>query len=82
MDSSKDKRNFYVPLCIMVSDDTHDRTIDLLEKHNYFGLDKSHIDIVKQENVPALCIGQEPFPVKLHPQYSAATGFQGDASML
>ena len=54
MDPSKDKSSFYVPLCIMVSDDTHDRTLHLLEKHNYFGLDKTHIDIVKQENVPAL----------------------------
>jgi UDP-sugar pyrophosphorylase len=38
----------------MVSDDTHDRTVNLLEKHNYFGLDKSHVSLVKQENVPAL----------------------------
>ena len=38
----------------MVSDDTHDRTAKLLEKYNYFGLDKDHIDLVKQENVPAL----------------------------
>jgi UDP-sugar pyrophosphorylase len=44
----------FVPLCIMVSDDTHDRTVKILEDHNYFGLDKSHLDIVKQENVPAL----------------------------
>lgn len=38
----------------MVSDDTHDRTIALLEKFNYFGLTKERVDIVKQENVPAL----------------------------
>jgi len=38
----------------MVSNDTHDRTIALLEKHNYFGLDKERVDIIKQENVPAL----------------------------
>ena len=38
----------------MVSDDTHDRTIQLLEKFNYFGLGKNRVDIVKQENVPAL----------------------------
>jgi len=48
------KAGFYVPLCIMVSDDTHDRTMALLEKYNYFGLGKGHVDIVKQENVPAL----------------------------
>ena len=38
----------------MVSDDTHDRTVALLEKNDYFGLGKDKIDIVKQENVPAL----------------------------
>jgi len=38
----------------MVSNDTHDRTMALLEKHNYFGIEKDQIDIIKQENVPAL----------------------------
>jgi UDP-sugar pyrophosphorylase len=39
--------NFYVPLCIMVSDDTHDRTVKILEENHYFGLDKAHVDLVK-----------------------------------
>ena len=51
---AKDHASFYVPFCIMVSDDTHDRTIALLEKNDYFGLGKDKVDIVKQENVPAL----------------------------
>ena len=38
----------------MVSNDTHDRTIALLEKHDYFGLGKEKVDIIKQENVPAM----------------------------
>ena len=38
----------------MVSDDTIDKTIALLEKYNYFGLGHNHVDIIKQENVPAL----------------------------
>jgi len=38
----------------MVSDDTESRTLKLLESHDYFGMKKEHIDIVKQENVPAL----------------------------
>jgi len=50
----KDHASFYVPFAIMVSDDTHDRTIALLEKNDYFGLGKDKVDIVKQENVPAL----------------------------
>jgi UDP-sugar pyrophosphorylase len=38
----------------MVSDDTESRTVSLLEKNDYFGLGKDCIDIIKQENVPAL----------------------------
>ena len=49
-----ERANFYVPFCIMTSDDTYDRTIALLEQNNYFGLGKNRVDIVKQENVPAL----------------------------
>lgn len=51
---SVNKDEFYIPLAIMVSNDTDSRTIELLEKNNYFGMKKEHIDIVKQENVPAL----------------------------
>jgi UDP-sugar pyrophosphorylase len=50
----QDRANFYVPFCIMTSDDTHDRTVALLQRYNYFNLGQSRIDIVKQENVPAL----------------------------
>lgn len=42
-----DKANFYVPFCIMTSDDTHERTIALLERYNYFNLGQNRIDIVK-----------------------------------
>jgi len=38
----------------MVSDDTHDRTLSLLKKYNYFNLRKDSVHIAKQENVPAL----------------------------
>lgn len=46
--------DFHVPLCIMTSDDTHLKTIDLLEANNYFGYKKENLTIVKQEKVPAL----------------------------
>jgi len=49
-----ERASFYVPFCIMTSDDTKDRTVALLEKNNYFGLGKDKVDIIKQENVPAL----------------------------
>lgn len=45
--NDKEKEGFYVPFCIMVSDDTKDRTIALLEKNDYFGLGKDKVDIVK-----------------------------------
>ncbi len=45
---------FCVPLCIMTSDDTHCKTIELLEAHNYFGFKKENLTIIKQEKVPAL----------------------------
>jgi len=41
------KKDFTVPFCIMVSGDTESRTIELLEKNNYFGMKKEEIDIVK-----------------------------------
>jgi UDP-sugar pyrophosphorylase len=43
-----------IPLAIMVSDDTHDLTVKLLEEHNYFGMPKTQLTIMKQEKVPAL----------------------------
>lgn len=49
-----EKRDFYIPFCIMVSNDTHDRTMELLNANDYFGLGRDRVDIIKQENVPAL----------------------------
>mgnify|MGYP000911655459 CR=1 FL=1 len=46
--------DFTVPFGIMVSDDTHDRTVDLLAANNFFGLRSEQVEIMKQENVPAL----------------------------
>ena len=52
--SKEEQEKFYVPLCIMTSDDTDKSTKELLEKNNYYGKLKEHITIVKQEKVPAL----------------------------
>jgi UDP-sugar pyrophosphorylase len=38
----------------MVSDDTHDRTVELLKDNEYFGLNPDQFYIIKQENVPAM----------------------------
>lgn len=46
--------DWFIPLCIMTSGDTHDKTVALLEANNNFGLKKEQIQIVKQEKCPAL----------------------------
>lgn len=44
-----------LPLCIMTSGDTNEKTVDLLIKHNYYGMDRDQITIVQQgQGVPAL----------------------------
>lgn len=39
--------DFYIPFCIMTSNDTESRTVALLEKNDYFGLGKDRVDIIK-----------------------------------
>jgi UDP-sugar pyrophosphorylase len=43
-----------LPLAIMTSDDTYAKTVTLLDKHQYFGMDPSQVVIMKQEKVAAL----------------------------
>ncbi|KAK4429599.1 UDP-sugar pyrophosphorylase [Sesamum alatum] len=43
-----------IPLAIMTSDDTHSRTLDLLEKNAYFGMKPSQVKLLKQEKVACL----------------------------
>lgn len=43
-----------VPLAIMTSDDTHARTVSLLQTHDNFGLAADQVTILKQEKVAAL----------------------------
>lgn len=47
-------KDWFIPLCIMTSGDTHDKTVALLDKCKNFGLPKDQIVIVKQEKCPAL----------------------------
>jgi len=49
-----ERAKFYIPLCIMTSDDTHKGTLELLEKNKHYGKPADQITIVKQEKVPAL----------------------------
>ena len=43
-----------IHLAIMVSDDTHDRTLELLKQNKYYGFPKEQITLMKQEKVAAL----------------------------
>ena len=47
-------KDFFVPLGIMVSDDTNARTLALLEGNNYYGMRKDQVFIMKQDMVPAM----------------------------
>ncbi|PPD96535.1 hypothetical protein GOBAR_DD06420 [Gossypium barbadense] len=43
-----------IPFVIMTSDDTHARTVDLLESNSYFGMKASQVKLLKQEKVACL----------------------------
>lgn len=43
-----------IPLIIMTSQDTHDRTVATLERNDYFGLLREQVILLRQELVPAL----------------------------
>ena len=47
-------KDWFIPLCIMTSGDTHDRTVKLLEEKENFGLRKDQIILIKQEKCPAI----------------------------
>ncbi|MFZ5801827.1 MAG: UTP--glucose-1-phosphate uridylyltransferase [Candidatus Omnitrophota bacterium] len=44
--------NRRIPLAIMTSDETDERTRELLEENNYFGMDRDEVILVKQPQVP------------------------------
>ena len=53
----KDKNkspNWFIPFCIMTSDDTHDKTISFLNEKSYFGMKKEQITFLKQDKIPAI----------------------------
>ncbi|XP_065881926.1 UDP-sugar pyrophosphorylase [Euphorbia lathyris] len=43
-----------IPFAIMTSDDTHVRTLELLESNSYFGMEPSQVKLLKQEKVACL----------------------------
>jgi UDP-sugar pyrophosphorylase len=55
-------------LIIMTSDDTHVKTLDLLQRNNYFGADHDQLRIVRQQQVPALTDAEAHMSLHPHPQ--------------
>ncbi|KEP59974.1 UNVERIFIED_CONTAM: UDP-sugar pyrophospharylase [Hammondia hammondi] len=47
-------RSTCVPLAIMTSDDTHEKTVSLFEENAFFGLSRDQVTFMKQGKVPAL----------------------------
>lgn len=63
-DPTLDKETFFVPFCLMTSDDTYARTLEMFEENDYFGLGKHSIFVVKQENVPAFLDNNATLAIK------------------
>lgn len=53
-----------LPLAIMTSDDTHERTEKLLRSNDYFGLNPSQVHLIKQVKVPAMLCNEARFAVE------------------
>ena len=62
-----------LPLAIMVSEDTAERTRALLEKDNFFGLDPSQVTLMKQEKVACLEDDTAAFALDPHDVFSLLT---------
>ncbi len=48
----------------MTSDETHDKTVKLLESNNYFGMSKSQVTLIKQQKVPTMNDSEAHFVLK------------------
>ncbi|CAK7346901.1 unnamed protein product [Dovyalis caffra] len=55
-----------IPFVIMTSDDTHARTLELLESNSYFGMKPTQVKLLKQEKVA--CLEDNDARIALDPQ--------------
>ncbi|KAK7861214.1 udp-sugar pyrophosphorylase 1 [Quercus suber] len=62
-----------IPLVIMTSDDTHARTIELLESNSYFGMEPTQVKLLKQEKVACLDDNDARLAVDLRNRYRIQT---------
>ncbi|RDX88972.1 UDP-sugar pyrophosphorylase 1 [Mucuna pruriens] len=64
--SSKGESRKPIPFVIMTSDDTHGRTLELLESNSYFGMQPTQVTLLKQEKVA--CLEDNDARLALDPQ--------------
>uniref|UniRef100_A0A1J3GFT1 UTP-monosaccharide-1-phosphate uridylyltransferase n=1 Tax=Noccaea caerulescens TaxID=107243 RepID=A0A1J3GFT1_NOCCA len=62
-----------IPFVIMTSDDTHSRTLDLLESKSYFGMKPTQVHLLKQEKVACLDDNDARLALDPHNKYMIQT---------
>lgn len=62
-----------LPLAIMTSEDTHEKTVKLLKSHQCFGLPEDQITLMMQQKVPALMDNEARFATVPSDRYVIAT---------
>ncbi|KAA8538392.1 hypothetical protein F0562_028062 [Nyssa sinensis] len=62
-----------IPFVIMTSDDTHGRTLELLESNAYFGMKSTQVKLLKQEKVACLIDNDAKLAVDPHNKYRIQT---------
>ena len=50
----KVSNDWFIPFCIMTSEDTHEQTISLLKKNSNFYMRENQIILIKQRKLPAI----------------------------
>jgi UDP-sugar pyrophosphorylase len=73
-----------LPLFIMTSGDTHEKTMALIQSNNYFGMDEGQIIVAQQEKVPAIVNNDGKFAMSSTNPYVVETKphGHGDVHML
>ncbi|XP_027361710.1 UDP-sugar pyrophosphorylase 1 [Abrus precatorius] len=64
--STQGESQTQIPFVIMTSDDTHGRTLELLESNSYFGMQPKQVTLLKQEKVA--CLEDNDARLALDPQ--------------
>jgi UDP-sugar pyrophosphorylase len=71
-----------MPFIIMTSEDTHAATLATLEKHDWFGLQREQVHILKQELVPAIANNDGQLALEERYQLVLKPHGHGDIHML